>query len=116
MKAHLGEEGTEQFTVTIHRDRELVREQKIHDPFIHSTVIIKISRWDLFKSLFKKQYETRVIVHVTGTPAAQRAIMTLDPEELARENEEIYKSYEKSYQDAQAGTNCVMINGTPSQV
>lgn len=87
--AMLGEQGTEQFTVTSRQDGKLIREQKIHDPFIHCTTVIQISRWDLFKAMFRRQYETRVEVSVWGSEAAQRAIMTLDPEALARETEEI---------------------------
>jgi len=87
---YLGEEGTEQFTVTTTRDGKLIREQKIHDPLITSTTVIRISRWDLFKALFKRQFETRIQVHVWATEGAQRAIMTMNPLELAKETDQIY--------------------------
>ena len=85
----LGEQGTEQFTVKNFHDGKLIREQKIHDPFITSTTVIQLSRWDLFKALFKRQYETRVEVHVWATEGAQRAIMTLNPKTLERDTQEI---------------------------
>lgn len=89
MKSMLGEEGTEQFMVTSRQDGRLIREQKIHDPFVTCTTVIQISRWDLFKALFKRQYETRIQVHVWASEGAQQAIMTLNPEALARDTQEI---------------------------
>jgi hypothetical protein len=76
---HLGESGTEQFVVTTTQDGKLIHEQRIHDPFICSTTTIAISRWDLFKAMFRRQYKTKICVRVTGSLGAQRAIMTMDP-------------------------------------
>ena len=38
---NIGEEGTEQFTVTTRVNGELVADRKIHDPFAHTTVTLK---------------------------------------------------------------------------
>lgn len=89
MQAYLGEEGTEQFTVTTHHDGNMIAAKHIHDPFITCTTLIRISRWDLLKALFKRQYETRIQVHVSATEGAQRAIMTMNPEALEMDTKEI---------------------------
>jgi hypothetical protein len=88
MKAQIGDEGTEQFTVTTRVDGRTIKEQPIHDPFIHNTTVVILSRWDHFLAIFKRR-EIRVEVNVWGSEAAQRAIMTLDPVQLSKETEEI---------------------------
>jgi len=85
MKAMLGEEGTEQFTIDIEFNGRRFPTKALHDPFIHTR--IGVSRWDLFKGLFSNQFEVRIAVQ--GTQAVQRAIMTMDPEQLMREEKEI---------------------------
>jgi hypothetical protein len=85
----LGENGTEQFSVVTRVDGKVVGEQLVHDPFISNTTVIGISRWDLFKSLFKKQFEIKVCVSVAGSFGVQRAIMRLDPVALTEETKMI---------------------------
>ena len=92
MKSMIGEEGTEQFTVTIRENGKLIRTQAIHDPFIYSTTTICISRWDLFKALFRKQFQVQIETSVHGSEGAQRAIMMLDPVALQEETREILES------------------------
>lgn len=89
----LGETGTEQFTITTTQDGKLIHEQKVHDPFVHSTTTICISRWDLFKALFQKQCKIVLRFHLSGTLAVTRAIMTLDPFALEAENQKIRDDY-----------------------
>ncbi len=81
--AHIGEEGTEQFTVATRLNGDLVGPvRQIHDPFIHTTVVIG---WrDMLKGLLTRKL--RVEVTVRGTHAAQSRIMTMDPAEMQREN------------------------------
>jgi hypothetical protein len=86
---HLGEHGTEQFAISVYVDGELIRKQQIHDPFIRNTTVVGISRFDLFKALFRKQFEVKVQVRVEGSVAAMRAVMTLDPVALQKETEHI---------------------------
>jgi hypothetical protein len=86
---HLGEQNTEQFIVSTKVDGKLIREQRIHDPFIHNTTVIGISRWDLFKAMFKKQFEVKVQVCVEGSQGALRAIMMLNPVALQSDTESI---------------------------
>src|ERR1017187_8897174 len=81
----LGENGTEQFAITTRVDGKLVREQKLHDPFLHSKTVLCISRWDLFKAMFRKQYAVTVETFGSGTEGVMRAIMTLDTEALNNE-------------------------------
>lgn len=81
----LGENGTEQFTITTRRDGELIREQKIHDPFLNSKTTVAMSRWELFKAMFCKQFIVTIDTSVRGTEGIIRAIMMLDPAELERE-------------------------------
>jgi|SRR5882724_2718817 len=88
MKAMLGERGTEQFTVESRVDGETIKVQPIHDPFIQSTVGVKASRWDHFKAIFRPP-TIRIEVIVRGSQGAERAIMTLDPEQLKRDSEKI---------------------------
>lgn len=104
MKAMLGEEGTEQFTVTTKLNGRVIGEQKIHDPFIHSTLVIG---WlDMVRCLLTAK--CRVEVSVRGTQSVQARIMTLDPEDLQREEAEREeyaraRRSQASGQDAQNG-------------
>lgn len=85
---YLGKEGTEQFSVETVVDGRTIKVQPIHDPFIHNTTVVQISRWDHFKAIFRRR-EFRIEVTVRGSEGAQRAIMTLNPERLSRDTEEI---------------------------
>lgn len=102
----LGELGTEQFTVETRQDGKVIRTQAIHDPFIHSTTTIGISRWDLFKALFRKQFETKIQIVVDGTPGVQRAIMMLDPEKLRVETEQIFADRARSREQSAGNNHC----------
>lgn len=88
MKVMLGEEGTEQFTVEVLVDGHSIRVQRVHDPFIHSTIGVQASRWDHFKAIFRPPI-VKIQVVVRGSEGAQRAIMTMDPGQLGRDTEEI---------------------------
>lgn len=110
----LGETGTEQFTITTRKDGELIREQKIHDPFLHSTTVIAISRWDLFKAMFCKQFIIKVQTIVRGTEGVQRAIMMLDTKELDRETAEMLEARRKSREEGYAGqAHCFVQDDKP---
>ena len=80
---HLGEEGTEQFTVTTRVNGEQIGHQKIHDPFIHCTVRLRGFRhfWNALTRGIK------VEVSVDASPAASRHIMCMNPYELQAESE-----------------------------
>lgn len=84
----LGETGTEQFTIRIYLDDKKISEQKLHDPFIRTTVKAKMSRWEHFKAIFKPP-EAKVVICVDGSEGVIRRIMMLDAEELAKETEAI---------------------------
>ncbi len=77
----LGKEGTEQFEIHIDYNGRKFHAQKLHDPFIRTR--IGVSRWDLFKALFYKQFQ--VNIRMEGTSMVQRHIMMLDPEAMAIE-------------------------------
>ena len=94
----LGENGSEQFTIITRHDGKIIREQKIHDPFLWHRVTICISRWDLFKAMFRKQFTTTVEVHVRGTQGIQRAIMMLDPVQLNAETETMVRQRDQSHE------------------
>ena len=96
MKAHLGEANTEQFTVTTRVDGKLIGDQAIHDPFIHNRTVVGISRWDLFKGLFRRQFQVKVEVSVRASEGAMRAIMMLDPEQLEAETKAILAERKES--------------------
>lgn len=87
MRARLGEEGTEQFSVTSCVDGKIIGEQKVHDPFVRTRVMHTLSRWDAFKLALNPK-AIKVEVTVSGSHAAQSRIMTLDPMDLIRENAE----------------------------
>lgn len=80
----LGETGSEQFSITVFVDGKHLNTQKIHDPFIRNTTTVGLSRWDLFKALFRKQYECKITVQVDGSRGAVSTIMMLNPDELAQ--------------------------------
>lgn len=85
MNAHIGEDGTEQFTVTTRVNDEKIGEVKVHDPFIHTTVKLRGLKhaWNaLFRGI-------TVAVHTGGSEGASRAIMTLDPRKLQAETDQI---------------------------
>lgn len=99
----LGENGTEQFTIETRQDGKLVRSQAIHDPFLCSKTTIAISRWDLFKALFRRQFITTIEVSVRGTAGVQRAIMMLDPKELQAETAAILDDRRRSQEGGATG-------------
>ena len=102
----LGEAGTEQFTIETRQDGKLIRSQAIHDPFLWSRTTIAISRWDLFKALFRKQFITTVEVNVRGTEGVVRAIMILDLDKLRAETEQILADRARSRQESAGQGNC----------
>lgn len=97
-KTNIGEQGTEQFTVTTRVDGKLISAQPIHDPFIHCVVIHQMSRWDHFKAIFRPPL-LEVLVAVDGTEGVIRAIMTLDPVALQQETDEILAERKKSREE-----------------
>ena len=102
----LGEADTEQFVITTRVDGQLIKEQKIHDPFLHNRTTVRISRWDLFKALFRRQFE----ISVRGTEGITRAIMTLDPIELAKETASILESRRLSCETNSASDSCYIAS------
>jgi hypothetical protein len=112
MTAHLGEEGTEQFSVETRVDEKTVRVQPIHDPFIRSTCIVGISRWDHFVAIFRPR-KIKIQIIVNGSEGANRAIMTLDPEQLARDTEEILEERRIAHESSPTIGYCVESKGTP---
>lgn len=89
MRNTIGDVGTEQWTFTTRQDGRLISEQKLHDPFLHSTTTIAISRWDLFKALFRRQFITKIEVSLRSSEGMQRRIMTMDPDEIVAESKQI---------------------------
>jgi hypothetical protein len=79
----IGEEGTEQFTVTTRVNQKLIREQAIHDPFVRTTVVLKGigHAWRALRGGIKVQ------MSIDGTHGAVRAVMALDPEKCDADNE-----------------------------
>jgi hypothetical protein len=74
----LGENGTEQFTISTRVNGELIKAQPIHDPFHRTSVHlrgIKHAWTALTKGI-------RVEVAVDGSHGAVQAVMTLDPRKL----------------------------------
>lgn len=92
MRSNLGEEGTEQFSIATRVNGKLIADQKIHDPFIRTTVRLRGLRhaWNaLFGGI-------EVWVAVDGTHGANRAVMTLDPRELMSNTEDFLASCHES--------------------
>ena len=105
----LGEPGTEQFTIEVRQDGKLIRSQAIHDPFLFNKTTIAISRWDLFKAMFKRQFITTVEVSVCGSEGVQRAIMMLDPQALAKETEIILAERRRSRESSSDNNHCFTV-------
>jgi hypothetical protein len=78
MKEHLGETGTEQFTVATRINGELIKAQPIHDPFVRTSVRLH-GFGHAWRALFGG---IKVEVAVDGSHGAQATIMTLNPREL----------------------------------
>jgi hypothetical protein len=70
---HLGEAGTEQFTVTTRLNGEVIHTKHIHDPFIHTTVTTKWW-WKFWQPI-------TVEVNVSATHSMMSKVMSLDPAE-----------------------------------
>lgn len=92
MNEHLGEAGTEQFTITTTVNGEKIRTQAIHDPFIrcHTTLRGFRHAWNALTRGIE------VVVFVNGTEGAQRAIMTLNPRQLHEDSEQIFADRARS--------------------
>ena len=82
-------DGPEQLTIITKQDGKLIREQKIYDPFLHSRTVIAMSRWDLLKALFRKQFVTEIQIEIRGTEGVQRAWFMLDAKKLQEETDAI---------------------------
>ena len=102
----LGENGTEQFTISTRVDGKLIKEQPIHDPFLHNKTVVGISRWDLFKALFRRQFEVKVEISVHGSEGIQRAIMMLDPAQLEAETKAILEERRLSRERSSGNDHC----------
>ena len=102
----LGENGTEQFTITTRVDGKVIKEQPIHDPFLFNKTVVGISRWDLFKALFRRQFEVKVETSVHGTEGVTRAIMMLDPEKLEAETNSILEERRLSRERNSGNEHC----------
>ena len=103
MRTQLGEEGTEQFTVETRVDGTTIRVQPIHDPFINCTTVTRLGAFQCLKAFFGRGVAIRTEVIVRGSEAAQRAIMTLDPEQLTRETEQILEERRNAYENREVG-------------
>src|SRR6476620_10070821 len=81
VSVQLGETGTEQFEVKCRVNGEIVGDQKIHDPFIRTTVKLRGFRhaWNAIFGGIK------IEIALDASEGAQRAIMTLNPIQLAQE-------------------------------
>lgn len=106
----MGENGTEQFTITTQVDGKIIRSQPIHDPFLHNKTVVGVSRWDLFKAIFRKQFEIKVEVSVRGTEGIQRAIMMLDPRELEKETQIMLAERAKSREERAVDSHCFVAD------
>ena len=102
----LGEQGTEQFTVTTRVDGKTIKLQAIHDPFISNTTMVGISRWGHFLAIFRPTH-TRIEVIVSGSFGAQRAIMMLDPKQLKLDSEEILDQRRVSREESACSGNTI---------
>jgi len=102
----LGKTGTEQFTIETRQDGKLIRSQAIHDPFLHNKTTIAISRWDLFKALFRRQFITTIEVSVRGTEGVQRAVMMLDPVKLEAETKLLLEERRLSRESNSGSNHC----------
>lgn len=102
MKAQLGEDGTQQFTVETHVNGIPISVTLIHDPFLTHTISTNLGWWRCLAALFApslRSIKTQVVIR--GSGSAQRAIMTLDPEQLSRDTEEILEQRRVTYESAQ---------------
>jgi hypothetical protein len=95
MATRIGESGTEQFTITTKVDGKIIAERPIHDPFLTNRTVFAMSRWQLFKALFRKQFSVEVEVSVRGTEGMIRTIMMLDPKEIEKETQAILEECAK---------------------
>jgi len=97
----LGDQGTEQFTVETLVDGKSIQVQPIHDPFIYSHATVRLGRWDHFLAIFWRR-DICVDVVVRGSEGATRSIMTLDPEKLQKDTEEILEQRKASRESSSA--------------
>lgn len=98
--------GNPQFTIATRVDGKLIREQAIHDPFLFNKTVVGMSRWDLFKALFRRQFTVTVETSVRGSEGIMRAVMTIDPEKVERDTAEILEARRKSREENAGFANC----------
>jgi hypothetical protein len=111
MRAMLGEQGTEQFTIETEVEGKTIKVQLIHDPFIHSTVVTTLSFWGCFLGLFiPKRRTIRTVIIVRGSEGAQRAIMMLDPEQLSLDTNEILEARRIARETSGTGGSCLYVS------
>jgi len=102
----LGETGTEQFTITTKVNGKVIKKQPIHDPFLYNKTVVGISRWGLFKALFRRQFEVKVEVSVHGTEGVTRAVMMLDPAKLEAETKLMLEERRLSRESNSGNNHC----------
>jgi hypothetical protein len=106
MRKRLGEEGTEQFTVTTRVNEKLIGQHSIHDPFVRTTVTLH--GWEyMWRALFGG---IKVQVCVDGTHGAQSAIMSLNPTDLQESTEEHLRWCAMSRSDRDANSQISTVN------
>lgn len=98
----LGKLSTEQFRIVTKIDGKIIGDQLIHDPFIHNSTVIGLSRWDLLHAFFKRRFEIRVQVNLHGSAGAERAIMRLNPVDLRKDTDEILAQRQSRREEYQA--------------
>jgi len=99
----LGDTGTEQFVIETLVNGELIREQRIHDPFLHSTTFLRGFK-HAWRALFGG---IKVTVRVSGTEGVIRAVMTLDPEKLQAETDTILEGRRRGRESQASDCNFV---------
>ena len=104
---HLGEDGTEQFSLAASANGKVIARQPIHDPFIRSTVKLRGLGW-AWKALFGG---IKVQISVDATEGAQRAIMTMNPRQLEAETQQILADRKRTREQGFSDENCVALRG-----
>ena len=79
--------GEQQFTVETYVNEKRIGHVEVADPFAHTTV--RLRGWGhAWRALFGG---IKVVVRVSGTHGAMRAVMSLDPEQMRRDSEEFLR-------------------------
>jgi hypothetical protein len=70
-----------QYTLRVYEDDRVLNAQPLFDPFVTTTIVFHLGRWDALKAFFRP-LQKRWVVHVDGSREASHVVFGGDYAEL----------------------------------